>query len=135
MLEENLQRLGHTARVITADVLHTDQWADGSSFDRILVDAPCSATGVIRRHPDIKFLRREGDISSLAVRQQEMLEKLWTLLKPGGRLLYATCSVLEDENTAVVKSFLARHLDARVIHPLTELNPSNSLSKMKDRAR
>jgi 16S rRNA (cytosine967-C5)-methyltransferase len=118
MLEENLQRLGHTARVITADVLRTDQWADGPSFDRILVDAPCSATGVIRRHPDIKFLRREGDIPSLAERQREMLEKLWTVLKPGGRLLYATCSVLEDENTAVVKSFLARQRDARVIHPL-----------------
>jgi 16S rRNA (cytosine967-C5)-methyltransferase len=119
MLEENLRRLGQEARVITADVLHAGQWADSAPFDRILVDAPCSATGVIRRHPDIKFLRREGDISLLAVRQQEMLEKLWSLLKPGGRILYATCSVLEDENTAVVKDFLARHPDAREIHPLS----------------
>ena len=119
MLEQNFLRLGQTARIITADAGRPEDWAGGESFDRILVDAPCSATGVIRRHPDIKFLRREADIRLLAKRQHEMLEKLWPLLKPGGRLLYATCSVLEEENVAVVKDFLAGHADAREINPLS----------------
>ncbi len=119
MLEQNLLRLGQTARIITADVGRPEDWAGSAPFDRILVDAPCSATGVIRRHPDIKFLRREADIGLLAKRQHEMLKKLWPLLKPGGRLLYATCSVLEEENVAVVKDFLAGHADAREINPLS----------------
>jgi 16S rRNA (cytosine967-C5)-methyltransferase len=118
LLEQNLRRLGNTARVITADALCPEEWAEKESFDRILVDAPCSATGVIRRHPDIKFLRREKDIPLLAKRQLEMLEGLWPLLKPGGRLLYATCSVLEEENTSVVKKFLTGHPDAMECNPL-----------------
>jgi 16S rRNA (cytosine967-C5)-methyltransferase len=119
LLKQNFKRLGLTARVITADALHPDRWADGETFDRILVDAPCSATGVIRRHPDIKFLRREADIPMLAKRQLKMLTKLWTLLRPGGRILYATCSVLEEENSSVVKSFLDAHPDACEIDLLT----------------
>jgi len=75
-------------------------------FDRILLDAPCSATGVLRRHPDIRYLRRESDIAVLAETQSAMLEKLWSLLKPGGRLLYSTCSILHAENAVVVKKFL-----------------------------
>jgi len=118
MLEQNLRRLSYPARVITGDCLCMDQWSDGQLFDRILLDAPCSATGVIRRHPDIKFLRRAGDIPVLARRQRQMLEKLWSALKPGGRLLYATCSVLMEENIEVVSDFLSRHADGREIRPL-----------------
>jgi 16S rRNA (cytosine967-C5)-methyltransferase len=118
LLEQNLQRLGYSARVFAGDCLCMDQWADEQLFDRIMLDAPCSATGVIRRHPDIKFLRRAGDIPALAQRQQLMLEKLWSVLKPGGRLLYATCSVLMEENVDVVSEFLSRHADGREIRLL-----------------
>ena len=112
---ENLQRLGLSARVTEGDARHPDNWWDDQPFDRILVDAPCSATGVIRRHPDIRFLRHESDIAALAVRQREMLEALWPLLCPGGRLLYSTCSVLREENECVVQAFLLDHADARVL--------------------
>ena len=119
MVARNLERLGYTAQIITADVQATGTWAGGISddamFDRILVDAPCSATGVIRRHPDIKFLRRPKDIPALAARQGHILDALWLLLKPGGRLLYATCSVLRAENHEVVAEFLDRHPDATEI--------------------
>ena len=118
LLQNNLERLGYRAEVITADALLTGSWWDGNLFDRILIDAPCSATGVIRRHPDIKFLRRAGDISMLADRQLNMLKKLWPLLKPGGRLLYATCSLLREENAGVVSRFLMQESAAREIRPL-----------------
>lgn len=118
LLQSNLDRTGFSAQVLTADVRLTESWFDGELFDRILIDAPCSATGVIRRHPDIKFLRRAGDIAVLAKRQSNMLEKLWPLLKPGGQLLYATCSLLVEENSAVVTKFLEQHADAREIRPL-----------------
>lgn len=118
LLQENLQRLGHEVQIITEDALVPDNWWNGELFDRILVDAPCSATGVIRRHPDIKFLRRCEDIPKLAQRQNELLESLWPVVKPGGRILYATCSVLQQENTAVVSDFLGRHSDAIEIKPL-----------------
>lgn len=118
-VRENLDRLGFTATVLAADASNPDEWWDGKEFDRILLDAPCSATGVIRRHPDIKLLRRESDIQSMAGRQIEMLEALWRLLQPAGRLLYVTCSVLAEENDQVVGKFLATHADAqenRVLH-------------------
>jgi 16S rRNA (cytosine967-C5)-methyltransferase len=118
LLQNNLERLGFSAEVITADVQLTESWSDGDLFDRILIDAPCSATGVIRRHPDIKFLRRAGDIPVLADRQLNMLAKLWPLLKPGGRLLYATCSLLKEENAGVVSRFLSQQTAAREIRPL-----------------
>jgi 16S rRNA (cytosine967-C5)-methyltransferase len=118
LVNQNFQRLGQKAIAITADALKPDDWADRESFDRILVDAPCSSTGVIRRHPDIKFLRREKDIPLLAERQFEMLTRLWPLLKPGGRLLYSTCSVLEEENASVIRRFLDLISDAREIYPL-----------------
>jgi 16S rRNA (cytosine967-C5)-methyltransferase len=111
-VEENLERLNLRAQVICGDACKPDEWWDGELFDRILVDAPCSATGVIRRHPDIRFLRRPTDIKQLVRTQQTMLEKLWPLLKPGGLLLYSTCSVLRAENEAVVDAFLAVHTDA-----------------------
>jgi len=87
-------------------------WWDGRPFDRILLDVPCSATGVIRRHPDIKILRRDKDIPALARRQRELLEAVWGQLRAGGTLLYTSCSVLGQENERVVASFLARHPQA-----------------------
>jgi 16S rRNA (cytosine967-C5)-methyltransferase len=102
---ENLQRLELNATVITADAAETKQWAQGKSFDRILLDAPCSATGVIRRHPDIKLLRRPTDIKTLTETQLHLLQALWPLLSPGGILLYATCSILPDENDKLIQQF------------------------------
>jgi 16S rRNA (cytosine967-C5)-methyltransferase len=112
MVHDNLRRAGFEAEVIAADARDPKVWATGRRFERILVDAPCSATGVIRRHPDIKFLRRQSDIGAFAERQYEILEALWPLLEPGGRLLYATCSILRAENDAVVSKFLDAHADA-----------------------
>lgn len=110
---QNLQRLGLTAQLIAGDAADPAAWWDGQAFDRILLDVPCSATGVIRRHPDIKLLRREDDIAALAVRQSQLLRALWPLLLPGGRLLYASCSALQAETTAVVAGFLAEKPSAR----------------------
>ena len=110
---DNLERLGLTAGLACADASRPESWWDGEPFDRILLDAPCSATGVIRRHPDIKLLRRAGDIDALARRQAELLTALWALLAPAGRLLYVTCSVLSRENEAVVGEFLSQTPGAR----------------------
>ena len=109
---ENLHRLRFHARLIAGDARRPADWWDGVPYDRILLDAPCSATGVIRRHPDIKLLRRDSDIATLADQQQAMLASLWPLLRPEGRLLYATCSVLRQENEQVVANFLAKQPDA-----------------------
>ncbi len=111
-IEENLARIGHDATIIASDASKPEQWWDEKPFNGILLDAPCSASGVIRRHPDIKLLRRESDISSLAVLQRELLEALWPLLASGGTLLYATCSVIAAENDEVIGHFLADHGDA-----------------------
>lgn len=108
---ENLQRLKLSAEVIHADAADPDSWWDGRLFDRILLDAPCSATGVIRRHPDIKILRKERDIDALQQQQQTILAAVWKMLKPGGLLLYATCSVLPEENEQQVKQFLLNNAD------------------------
>lgn len=109
---DNLQRLGLQAEVVAADAGDTEQWWDGRLFERILLDAPCSATGVIRRHPDIKVLRRDTDIAALQQEQARLLQRLWPLLKPGGRLLYATCSILPEENYQQIVAFLATQQDA-----------------------
>lgn len=114
-VEENLGRLGLDATVVAADAAATDEWWDGTPFDRILLDAPCSATGVIRRHPDIKLLRQPEDIDRLAAIQGSLLHALWETLRPGGRLLYTTCSVLPAENDQVVTAFIASQSDARQI--------------------
>ena len=114
-VEENLARLGLAATLKVADAGRPQDWWDGEPFDRILLDAPCSATGVIRRHPDIKVLRREEDIDKLAAIQTQVLAALWPTLKPGGRLLYATCSVLPAENDDVVDGFLRTRDDARTL--------------------
>jgi 16S rRNA (cytosine967-C5)-methyltransferase len=99
--------------VQVADCRSTEQWWDGQFFDAILADVPCSASGVVRRHPDIKYLRRESDIRRFARIQTEILDKLWPLLKPGGKLLYATCSVFPEENGAQIDAFLFRQPTAR----------------------
>jgi 16S rRNA (cytosine967-C5)-methyltransferase len=114
-VEENLTRLGLTANVIAADAANAETWWQGQQFDRILLDAPCSGTGVIRRHPDIKWLRKASDIDALVLLQQQILKETWSLLKPGGTLLYATCSVLPQENNEQIEHFLENNADARLL--------------------
>ena len=121
-IHENLERLRLDATVQATDASKPKEWWDGQPYDRILLDAPCSASGVIRRHPDIKLLRRASDIEALAGLQTRLLEALWPLLAPSGRLLYVTCSVLAAENDAVVGDFLARHSDAREDRVLPNYN-------------
>ncbi len=112
-VRENLERAGREATCLTGDAARPDDWWDGRPFDRILLDAPCSASGVIRRHPDIRLLRRAEDIPALAAGQARMLEALWPLLRSGGILLYATCSVFREENDRRITRFLATCEDAR----------------------
>ncbi|PNG33738.1 16S rRNA (cytosine(967)-C(5))-methyltransferase [Pseudomonas protegens] len=112
-VRENLDRLGLDAQLIAADGRDTQAWWDGQPFQRILLDAPCSATGVIRRHPDIKLTRQAEDIAALAQLQGELLDALWQTLEVGGILLYATCSTLPTENTEVIEAFLSRTPGAR----------------------
>ena len=114
-VSENLSRLGLRAEVKQGDGRFPEQWCGERTFDRILLDAPCSATGVIRRHPDIKWLRRDSDIAELAGLQQEILDAVWPRLKTGGTLVYATCSILPEENRQQMLAFLQRHADARVV--------------------
>jgi len=114
-VQENCQRLGFSPELITADAIATEEWWSGELYDKILLDVPCSASGVIRRHPDIKHLRREDDIEILQQTQREILIKNWPLLKPGGRLLYATCSMFKDENEKQIEWFLDRCEDASLV--------------------
>lgn len=120
-IEQNLNRLGLTAQLQIADATETERWWDGQLFDRILIDAPCSATGVIRRHPDIRWLRRARDIDNNRSVQRHLLESLWPLLKPGGLLVYASCSILHAENRTQARWFLDNHNDAEVV-PITAEN-------------
>ena len=108
LVERNLSRLGLTACVQAANCTHVENWWDSKPFARILADVPCSASGVARRHPDIKWLRRASDLAAFSARQSEILDALWRVLAPGGKLLYVTCSVFREENDAVVESFTAR---------------------------
>jgi 16S rRNA (cytosine967-C5)-methyltransferase len=112
-VKENLIRLKLSAEVLCGDATKTETWWDGKTFDRILADVPCSASGVVRRHPDIKWLRRQSDIEAFAQQQETILEALWPLLSISGKLLYATCSIFERENQQVINSFLTRHKDAK----------------------
>ena len=112
---ENLRRLSLQAKVVVGDATEPEDWWDGRPFERILLDVPCSATGVIRRHPDIKLLRRPEDITALTERQRRILDRAWTMLAPGGRLLYASCSALKAENAAVVTAFLRGNPQARAV--------------------
>ena len=114
-VQENLTRLNITANLITANAVDIDRWWNGEFFDAILLDAPCSATGVIRRNPDIKMLRKPEDIVKLAALQQSLLNALWQCVKPGGILVYATCSILPVENANNIESFIAAHTNAEEI--------------------
>jgi 16S rRNA (cytosine967-C5)-methyltransferase len=117
-VNDNLHRLNLQATLIVADAAKPNEWWDGKPFDRILLDAPCSATGVIRRHPDIKLLRRVTDMLPLIALQKNILNAIWPLLAPGGILLYATCSVLKQENENQIRDFLSVHGDAKEL-PIT----------------
>ena len=112
-ISENLARLGLAAEVKASDCRKLDAWWDGRPFERILADVPCSASGVVRRNPDIKWLRRSDDIPRFAAQQAEILEALWQTLAPGGKMLYATCSVFAEENGDQIAAFAARHPDCR----------------------
>jgi 16S rRNA (cytosine967-C5)-methyltransferase len=111
-IDENLRRLGLAVDVKVADCRDLAAWWDGRPYDRILADVPCSASGVVRRHPDIKWLRRPGDIAGFAATQAEIVDALWRTLAPGGKMLYATCSLFPEENSVQVAAFVARHSDA-----------------------
>ena len=119
-VQENLDRIQRQATLIEGDAAHPDVWWDGQPFDRILADVPCSASGVVRRNPDIKWLRRPDDIAQFAAQQAVILDALWRLLAPGGTLLYATCSIFNEENDGQVCAFLARHADDAERCPLPE---------------
>jgi 16S rRNA (cytosine967-C5)-methyltransferase len=114
-IEETMQRLGLQATVVAADAGEPARWWDGRPFDAILLDAPCTASGIVRRHPDVRWLRRESDIAQLAAIQARLLDTLWGLLKPGGRLLYCTCSVFTEEGSQQIQTFLARNTQARLL--------------------
>ena len=126
---ENLSREGYQAKLLAADAGDPPSWFDGHHFDRILVDAPCSGTGVVRRHPDIKILRRDADIASLVDQQQRLLEALWPLLAPGGMLLYATCSLLPEENAMQVERFLRSEPSAQSVALPSAWQPPNSVGR------
>lgn len=125
-VRRNLERLGLAAEVRAADCCALAAWWDGAAFDRILADVPCSASGVARRHPDIKWLRRPGDFAAFAARQARILDALWPVLAAGGKLLYVTCSVFPEENGAVIDAFAARTPGARRA-PLADGGPAQWL--------
>lgn len=114
-IAQNLQRLGLEASLIKGDATEPERWWDGMTFDRILLDVPCSALGVIRRHPDIKLLRREEDIKTIVLKQAQILAAIWPLVKSGGLVLYATCSILKQENADQIAAFSASHADCDVV--------------------
>ncbi len=114
-IEQTLQRLQLQAQVLAADAANSAAWWDGQQFDAVLLDAPCSASGIVRRHPDIRWLRRESDIAQLALLQAGLLKALWPLLKSGGRLLYCTCSVFRAEGEGQIQTFLAHNTDATLL--------------------
>lgn len=115
LIGRNLERLGLSATIRPADCTRLESWWDGEPFQRILADVPCSSSGVARRHPDVKWLRRASDLPAFAIRQASILEALWQALAPDGKLLYVTCSVFPQENDALFKSFAARTPGARVL--------------------
>ncbi len=111
--------------MLTADAANPSAWWNGHQFDVILLDAPCSASGIVRRHPDVRWLRRESDIAQLAVIQARLLKTLWALLKPGGRLLYCTCSVFKAEGEGQIQTFLANNTQAALLPSPGHLLPVN----------
>ncbi|APW36415.1 16S rRNA (cytosine(967)-C(5))-methyltransferase [Rhodoferax koreense] len=126
-IHQNLQRLGLRAEVVAADAANPDAWWNGLPFDGILLDAPCTASGIVRRHPDVRWLRRESDIAQLAGIQAQLLHRLWPLLRPGGRMLYCTCSVFQAEGREQIETFLTRHTDAVFRPSPGHLMPQNGV--------
>ena len=122
-IHQSLQRLGLNARVTVGDASQPQTWWDGELFDAVLLDAPCTASGIVRRHPDVRWLRRESDIARLAAIQANLLNTLWALVKPGGRLLFCTCSVFRAEGTDQIQTFLARHTNAALLPSPGHLRP------------
>jgi 16S rRNA (cytosine967-C5)-methyltransferase len=127
-IRKTLQRLGLEARVVAADAGEPASWWDGEPFDAILLDAPCTASGIVRRHPDVRWLRRESDVARLAQVQARLLSVLWPLLKPGGRLLYCTCSVFRAEGQAQVQTFVAHNNEAFSLAAPGHLLPQGGLN-------
>jgi 16S rRNA (cytosine967-C5)-methyltransferase len=129
LVRENLSRLKRAATLVTADVREAGAIPGPHAFERILVDAPCSSTGVIRRHPDIKLLRRETDIPALAANQIRILRACYGMLRPGGRLVYSSCSLVPTENEAVMAEFLGLESSARVVEPQAGLFPEGAVKR------
>jgi len=128
-IQENMDRLGYKVTLICADAIDVDSWWDNKLFDKILLDVPCSASGVMRRHPDIKLLRTEQDIDNLQQIQQQILVKMWPLLRPGGSLLYVTCSIFEQENEQQIQHFLETHSDAQATMEAVEWGESTGAGR------
>ena len=122
-IRENLDRLGLSARLVAGDAADPSAWSEGRRFDRILADVPCTASGILRRHPDIRWLRRESDIDRLSRKAQHITEALWSLLDPGGKLLLVTCSVFPEESVRHAEQFAIRHVDARALPAPGQLLP------------
>jgi 16S rRNA (cytosine967-C5)-methyltransferase len=133
-IQQNLDRLKAHAQIIAADAADTFDWWDGQSFDGILLDAPCTASGIGRRHPDVRWLRRETDVAQLAAIQAKLLKALWPLVKPGGRLLYCTCSVFKAEGETQIQTFVQHNTDALILPSPGHLTPSsaNSDASLRD---
>jgi 16S rRNA (cytosine967-C5)-methyltransferase len=125
-IAQNLQRLGLQARILVGDAAEPAGWWDGQLYDAILLDAPCTASGIVRRHPDVRWLRRPSDIAQLAAIQAQLLATLWPLLKPGGRLVYCTCSVFKAEGEQQIQTFTERHSDAVLMPSPGHLLPQGS---------
>ena len=124
-IQQNLDRLQVAAQVVAADAGKPQTWWNGELFDGILLDAPCTASGIGRRHPDVRWLRRESDVDQLAALQTKLLKALWPLLKPGGRLVYCTCSVFKAEGETQIQTFLQHHTDATILPSPGHLTPSH----------
>ncbi len=129
-IQENLDRLALSAEIVMADASRPGEWWDGVPFDAILLDAPCTASGIVRRHPDVRWLRRPSDIGQLTGLQARLLRTLWPLVRPGGRLLYCTCSIFLEEGSEQIQTFLAHNRDAELLPSPGHLMPRNGL---KDR--
>jgi 16S rRNA (cytosine967-C5)-methyltransferase len=127
-IQQNLDRLKVRAEIIAADAADTADWWDGQSFDGILLDAPCTASGIGRRHPDVRWLRRDTDVAQLAAIQAKLLKALWPLVKPGGRLLFCTCSVFKAEGETQIQTFVQHNTDALILPSSGHLTPSSATS-------